>query len=172
MLAARRGQANRGSGVWAASASCSPCSPGSSSSAIGTAAPINQDGVNLVTSALIIVAVAVSLVRRRLTHRRAMAFAGVLILCALFSYRDFISDPLGSLLGFSGAALVLFGLSWDLLTDSGWGNRESRRFPRRNAGDVGVDQLCADHDRAGVRGVDPGRQHHDLLWSPSPSSAI
>jgi len=95
-----------------------------------TAATINQDGVNLVTSALIIVAVAVSLVRRRLTHRRALAFAGVLILCALFSYRDFISDPLGSLLGFSGAALVLFGLSWDLLTDSGWGNRESRRFPR------------------------------------------
>ena len=95
-----------------------------------TAAPINQDGVNLVTSALIIVAVAVSLVRRRLTNRRALAFAGVLILCALFSYRDFISDPLGSLLGFSGAALVLFGLTWDLLTDSGWGNRESRRFPR------------------------------------------
>jgi hypothetical protein len=95
-----------------------------------TAAPINQDGVNLVTSALIIVAVGVSLVRRRLTYRRALAFAGVLILCALFSYRDFISDPLGSLLGFSGAALVLFGLTWDLLTDSGWGNRESRRFPR------------------------------------------
>jgi hypothetical protein len=94
------------------------------------AAPINQDGVNLVTSALIIVAVAVSLVRRKLTSRRALAFAGVLILCALFSYRDFISDPLGSLLGFSGAALVLFGLTWDLLTDSGWGNRESRRFPR------------------------------------------
>jgi hypothetical protein len=95
-----------------------------------TAAPINQDGVNLVTSALIIVAVGVSLVRRRLTHPRALALAGVLILCALFSYRDFISDPLGSLLGFSGVALVLFGLSWDLLTDSGWGNRESRRFPR------------------------------------------
>jgi hypothetical protein len=95
-----------------------------------TAAPINQDGVNLVTSALVVVAVAVSLVRRKLTSRRALAFAGVLILCALFSYRDFISDPLGSLLGFSGAALVLFGLTWDLLTDSGWGNRESRRFPR------------------------------------------
>jgi len=94
------------------------------------AAPINQDGVNLVSSALIIVAVAVSLLRRRLTQRRALAFAGVLILSALFSYRDFISDPLGTVLGFSGAALVLFGLSWDLLTDSGWGNRESRRFPR------------------------------------------
>ena len=95
-----------------------------------TAAPINPDGVNLVTSALIIVAVAVSLVRRRLTSQRALAFAGVLILSALFSYRDFISDPLGSLLGFSGAALVLFGLTWDLLTGSGWGNGDSRRFPR------------------------------------------
>jgi len=95
-----------------------------------TAAPINQDGVNLVTSALIIVAVVVSLARRQLTQRRALGFAGVLILCSLFSYRDFISDPLGSLLGFSGVALVLFGLTWDLLTDSGWGNRESRRFPR------------------------------------------
>ena len=94
------------------------------------AAPINQDGVNLVSSALIIVAVAVSLLRHRLTQRRALAFAGVLILSALFSYRNFISDPLGTVLGFSGAALVLFGLSWDLLTDSGWGNRESRRFPR------------------------------------------
>ena len=94
------------------------------------AAPINQDGVNLVSSALIIVAVAVSLLRHRLTQRRALAFAGVLILSALFSYRDFISDPLGTVLGFSGAALVLFGLSWDLLTDSGWGNRESPRFPR------------------------------------------
>ena len=94
------------------------------------AAPINQDGVNLVSSALIIVAVAVSLLRRRLTQRRALAFAGVLILSALFSYRNFISDPLGTVLGFSGAALVLFGLSWDLLTDSGWGNRESPRFPR------------------------------------------
>ena len=51
-------------------------------------------------------------------------------MCALFSYRDFISDPVGVLLGFSGAALVLFGLTWDLFTGSDWGNGDSRRFPR------------------------------------------
>ena len=35
------------------------------------------------------------------------------------------------MLGFSGAALVLFGLTWDLLTGSGsWANGDSRRFPR------------------------------------------
>ncbi len=128
VLAARRGQANRalllgGIGVMLTMLA--------RQLVFGDrAAPINQDGVNLVTSMLIIVAAGVSLARRRLTQRRAVAFAGVLILCALFSYRDFISDPLGSLLGFSGAALVLFGLSWDLLTDSGWGNRDSKRFPR------------------------------------------
>jgi hypothetical protein len=128
VLAARRGQANRalllgGIGVMLTMLA--------RQLVFGDqAAPINQDGVNLVTSTLIIVAAGVSLVRHRLTQRRAVAFAGVLILCALFSYRDFISDPLGSLLGFSGAALVLFGLSWDLLTDSGWGNRDNKRFPR------------------------------------------
>ena len=60
----------------------------------------------------------------------ALAFAGLLILSALFAYRDFISDPLGAVLGFSGVALVLFGLTWDLFTGSGWANGHSRRFPR------------------------------------------
>ena len=53
-----------------------------------------------------------------------------MILSALFSYRDFVSDPVGALLGYSGVALVLFGLIWDFLTGSDWANAESRRFPR------------------------------------------
>ena len=95
-----------------------------------TAAPIDVDVLNLVATAVVLVALTVTLVRRRLTGQRAVAFAGVLILSALFSGRDFVSDPLGLVLGFSGAALVLFGLTWDLLTGSQWGNGESRRFPR------------------------------------------
>jgi hypothetical protein len=95
-----------------------------------TPAPINPDALNLVASAVAVVAVVILLVRRSLTPQRALAFAGMLILSALFSYRDFISDPLGAVLGFSGAALVLFGLTWDLFTGSGWANRESRRFSR------------------------------------------
>ncbi|HJQ86192.1 MAG TPA: hypothetical protein VJ820_01845, partial [Propionibacteriaceae bacterium] len=95
-----------------------------------TPAPINPDAVNLVASAVVVVAVAILLLRRSLTPQRALAFSGMLILSALFSYRDFISDPLGALLGFSGAALVLFGLTWDLFTGSGWANAESRRFSR------------------------------------------
>jgi hypothetical protein len=95
-----------------------------------TPAPINPDALNLVASAVVAVAVLILWLRRQLTPQRALAFAGMLILSALFSYRDFISDPLGALLGFSGVALVLFGLTWDLFTSSGWANRESRRFPR------------------------------------------
>jgi hypothetical protein len=95
-----------------------------------TPAPINPDALNLVASAVAVVAAVILLLRRQLTSQRALAFAGMLILSALFSYRDFISDPLGAVLGFSGAALVLFGLSWDLFTGSSWANRESRRFPR------------------------------------------
>jgi hypothetical protein len=95
-----------------------------------TPAPINPDALNLVASAVVLVAVVILLVRRSLTPQRALAFSGMLILSALFSYRDFISDPLGAVLGFSGAALVLFGLTWDLFTGSGWANRESRRFSR------------------------------------------
>ena len=68
--------------------------------------------------------------RRSLTRARAVALGGLLILSALFSYRDFVSDPVGALLGYSGVALVLFGLTWDFLTGSDWANGESRRFPR------------------------------------------
>jgi hypothetical protein len=96
----------------------------------GTAARIDPDVLNLVATAGVLLALLVTVLRRRLTGQRALAFAGILILSALFSSRDFISDPVGFLLGFSGAALVLFGLTWDLLTESGWGNGESRRFPR------------------------------------------
>jgi hypothetical protein len=95
-----------------------------------TAAPIDVDVLNLVATAVTLTALVGTLVRRRLTRQRAVVFAGILILSALFSGRDFVSDPLGFVLGFSGAALVLFGLTWDLLTESDWGNRESRRFPR------------------------------------------
>lgn len=95
-----------------------------------TAAPLDQDALNVIVSGVAVTTTLVCLLRRRLTANRAVALAGVLILSGLFSYRDFISDPLGALLGFSGAALVLFGLTWDLLTGSHWGNTTSPRFPR------------------------------------------
>jgi hypothetical protein len=93
-------------------------------------AGVDPDVLNLVTTAVVVVGGVVQLVRRRLTRPRALALAGALTVCALFSSRNFISDPVGALIGFSGAALVLFGLVWDLFTGSAWANGESRRFGR------------------------------------------
>ena len=90
----------------------------------------DPDALNLVATVVVLVAVAVCLVRRQLTAVRALSFAGALALSALFAHRTLLADPLGVLLGFSGAALLLVGLTWDLFTGAGWGNGSSRRFPR------------------------------------------
>lgn len=90
----------------------------------------DPDVLNLIATVTVLLSIAGSLVRRRLTGRRAITFAGVLILSALFSNRDFVSDPIGAVLGFSGAALVLFGLTWDFVAGAHWANRESRHFAR------------------------------------------
>ena len=93
-------------------------------------AGVDPDLLNLTATAVVVVGGVVQLARGRLTRARALALAGGLTICALFSGRDFISDPVGTVIGFSGAALVLFGLVWDLFTGSGWANGESRRFAR------------------------------------------
>jgi hypothetical protein len=91
---------------------------------------IDPDSLNLVATVTVLVLLGWHLVRRTLSQQRAIAMAGLLILSALFSYRDFVSDPVGAVLGYSGVALVLFGVTWDFLTGSDWANGESRRFPR------------------------------------------
>jgi hypothetical protein len=91
---------------------------------------IDPDALNLVATATVLVVLIWHLARRSLTRTRAIAIGALLILSALFSYRDFVSDPIGWLLGYSGVALVLFGVSWDFFTGLGWANGESRRFSR------------------------------------------
>ena len=85
--------------------------------------------LNLIATAVLVVVIAVTALRRRLTPARAVGFSGALVLSALLASHDFVSDPVGALLGFSGAALVLFGLTWGLLTDSGYANEGSKRYP-------------------------------------------
>lgn len=90
----------------------------------------DPDLLNLIATVAVLAGIGWYLARRRLTRHRAITFAGMLILSELFSNRDFVSDPIGALLGYSGAALVLFGLTWDFLAGSEWGNGASRRFGR------------------------------------------
>ncbi len=90
----------------------------------------DPDTVNLLASAAVLLGIGWYAVRRRLTQRRAVAASTLLMLCLLFSLRQFLGDPVGELVGYSGVGLVVFGLLWDLMTSSAWGNGDSRRFPR------------------------------------------
>lgn len=70
------------------------------------------------------------LARRTLTLARTTGLAVALLLTALFQQRDFVSDPLGAILGFTGVAFVLFGYVWGFLTSGSYANKGSRAFPR------------------------------------------
>jgi hypothetical protein len=69
-------------------------------------------------------------IRRSLTERRASGLAVALLLAAFFDQRDFVSDPLGAILGFTGVAFVLFGFVWSFLTSGGYANEGSAAYPR------------------------------------------
>lgn len=86
--------------------------------------------VNLLATAIALALAGWSLLRRRLSPVRALALSGLLVLSALVSAREVITDPVQVIFGYSGAAVVLFGLTWSFLTGSGWGNGDSHRFPR------------------------------------------
>ncbi|MET1007629.1 MAG: hypothetical protein ABWX96_18915 [Propionibacteriaceae bacterium] len=85
--------------------------------------------LNLIATAGLVGLIGWYLVRRTLTARRALALSGALVLSALVASHDFISDPAGALLGVSGVGLVLFGVTWGLLTDNEYANHGSRWFP-------------------------------------------
>ena len=90
----------------------------------GPSAPLS-----LVTLVAVLGAIAWCLGRRRLTPQRAVTLSGALVLSALLGVHDLVADPVGTLIGLSGAGLVLFGLTWDMLTDSARANTGSRRYP-------------------------------------------
>ena len=85
--------------------------------------------LNLLATTVVLGVIGWLLIRRALTPVRAVTLSGALVLTLLFGYRDFVSDPLGALLGVSGIALLLFGLTWALLTEAGPANEGSPRYP-------------------------------------------
>jgi hypothetical protein len=90
----------------------------------------DPDTVNLLASVGVLGLLGTYAVRRRLTPGRAVAGSALLVLMLLFSLRRYLGDPVGEIVGYSGLGLAVFGLLWDLLTGAGWGNGDSRRFPR------------------------------------------
>ncbi|MGC3955032.1 MAG: hypothetical protein QM804_12450 [Propionicimonas sp.] len=68
--------------------------------------------------------------RRRLTPERAAGVLTVLLLAVLYPHREVLSDPGSALLVFSGPLVVLFGLTWRILTDAEFTHTSSRLFPQ------------------------------------------
>lgn len=71
------------------------------------------------------------LIRRELTAERGLALVTVLLLVAVFEYRDVIFEPITALIGLAGVGSALMvGLIWRLLTDNGFARGDSKRFPQ------------------------------------------
>ena len=92
-----------------------------------------EDGFNLsvfdlVAGAAILITIVTLWVARRLTRHRAAVLIVAVVLSGLVASRDFVSDPIGAVLGYSGVGLAVFGLTWDLLTSSAWANTAGRRI--------------------------------------------
>ncbi len=84
--------------------------------------------------ALIAAATALSIavflgIRRQLTRSSAAAALCVVLLAALYPYRDVLSDLGGATLGLSAQLLVLFGLTWRVLTGGDFRERSTRLLP-------------------------------------------
>ncbi|MDO7883496.1 hypothetical protein [Antiquaquibacter soli] len=71
-----------------------------------------------------------TVITRRATLDRLAGITATLLLAALFAHADFLSDPLGAILGSTAVAAVLVGLAWSLLTGNAAANEGSPHYPR------------------------------------------
>ncbi|MCL2489769.1 MAG: hypothetical protein FWF36_03445 [Propionibacteriaceae bacterium] len=82
-------------------------------------------------AAVIALAIAAGLAaRRQLTRSRAVWIVTVILLAALYPFRNILSDPASAALFFSAPLLVLFGLTWRLISDAEWLGGDTRALPR------------------------------------------
>ncbi|MEA4945884.1 MAG: hypothetical protein VB080_15795 [Propionicimonas sp.] len=88
------------------------------------------EAMGLLAAAIALVAGVVLAVRHRLDRARAGAIVTVVLLAVLYPHRNLLADPAGTALVFSAQLVVLFGLTWRLLTDADYLQRGSRHFPQ------------------------------------------
>ncbi len=87
-------------------------------------------GYALVAGAAALIFAGWAAVRRGLTRERATGVLTVLLLAVLYPHRDILSDPGSAVLVFSAPLVILFGLTWRVLTDAGFTRAGSRHFPQ------------------------------------------
>ena len=68
--------------------------------------------------------------RHALDQERASWLLTVVLLAVLYPFRNTLDDPAGAVLVFSAQLLVLFGLTWRLLSDAEWLEGDTHLLPR------------------------------------------
>ncbi|HOB06411.1 MAG TPA: hypothetical protein PKM36_14220, partial [Propionibacteriaceae bacterium] len=91
---------------------------------------VTPDAAAAVSTAAAVVLLMFHALMRGLTRRRVVGLATVLVLGAVYPLRNALDDPMSALLGFSGLAVLLFGLGWQLLTNADHTYSDSTAFPR------------------------------------------
>ena len=81
-------------------------------------------GVVALVTALVLAA------RGSLTRPRAAGALAVLLLAVLYPHRGVLADPASAVLVFSAPMVILFGLTWRILTDAQFTRAGSRHFPQ------------------------------------------
>ena len=77
------------------------------------------------TAAVILVAI-----RREFTRERARMLLTVGAVLVVHDLRFILDDPLSWVVGFSSVAVLLFGLTWRLLTDGEFTHADTKTLPR------------------------------------------
>jgi hypothetical protein len=86
--------------------------------------------MGLVAVTIALSATVIHLVRGQFDRRRATGVLTVLLLAALFPYRNALSDPISTALAVAPTALLIFGLGWRIFTEAGVTYGSSRHYPQ------------------------------------------
>ncbi|MCL2784244.1 MAG: hypothetical protein FWD55_02170 [Propionibacteriaceae bacterium] len=70
------------------------------------------------------------LIRRHMDAERAGLILAVVLLAVLYPIRNVLDDPAGTALYFSAPLILLFGLTWRVLSDAEFLDGDTRVFPR------------------------------------------
>lgn len=86
--------------------------------------------IGLVAVTVALSATVIHLLRGRFDRRRATGVLTVLMLAALFPYRNALSDPISTALAVAPTALLIFGLGWRMFTEAGITYGSSGHYPQ------------------------------------------
>jgi hypothetical protein len=86
--------------------------------------------IGYLAAGLALVFTIVQMLRRRFDRSRATGVLTVILVAALFPYRNALSDPISAVLAVAPTAMLVVGLAWRLATEANITYTTSRSFPQ------------------------------------------